>query len=113
MVNKKIQLQDDGTSLFPLAMLNGIDTSNVIESVINRTYSDYHNITINQDCYVCITNDGYGHNVKIDGIIFEEDSDTSTIVPLKKGQVLSIKSGFNAGHQAYSKISYTLYDIKR
>lgn len=109
MVNKKIQLQDDGVNLYPLAMFNGINTSDVIASGITFPY------TANQDCYgyfyIGTNNNSFSAQITIDGQdVISAPANVnvklSNIIPLKKGQVVDK----TARCEIYNSI---IYGIKR
>ena len=106
MVNKKIQLQNDGVNLFPLAILNGIDVNNIISSINSTDY------TATEDCYVYILSraGSGGMEVKIDGKIVGfyllSVNSTGTIYPLKKGQRITWTAG---GYE----LKGVVYGIKR
>ena len=96
MVNKKIQLQDDGVNLLPLATLNGIDINNVLANGELSTY------TATQDC-IATTYKSSTYNVKINNInVFSINlyGSSSNVFLLKKGQTISF-DGTNANLKVY------------
>lgn len=110
MAKLETKLKKNGNELFPQAMLNSIDILNILQSG-SKKYTSYYDITILEDCYGYISNDGYGQESMIDGVAISTTN--GGIIPLKKGQVFSVKSGYNAGHSAYSVITWKIYGIKR
>lgn len=83
MVNKKIQLQDDGVNLYPLATLNGIDVNNLLYSVSNQNI-DY---TATEDCIIFSWLYGSYRTAYIDDIeLGKNGADTLYMIPLAKGQ---------------------------
>lgn len=118
MSDKIVKLKDGGGYLYPISVLNGIDTSNLIYSSTGKGSNLNSGINISytatQDCIFTLSYQArLGCNLQfiIDSVAFMEgtqpaDVATTRVVnfPLKKNQVLNIKSSNYYASYYYAKV---------
>lgn len=112
-MNKNVKLKDNNNVLYPESNGGGIDVNNVIAN--ETAYKETKNINIVEDCYGLLlreSNSDYGwfqvNGVRLSGGSYLDGGNGTSIIFLKKGQVLSLESQINYG----CRLTATLYGIK-
>lgn len=99
MANQKVQLKSNGNNLYPIGILNGIDTSNILRSGSNQQW------TCTQDGILKARVSANSSHVYIDGVQVSYASNSyhvgEFIYPIKKGQIIKCVD------------VYTVYGIKQ
>lgn len=102
-----LKVKLEGTNVLTQGVLNGIDTSNVLATIVNTggsSESGTFSYTATQDCFVTFFAQG-GNSVSISGTQIDclgsgNSVIRNVIVPLKKGQTFSFY-GNTASKRAY------------
>lgn len=101
-----------GGYLYPISVLNGIDTTNVIASSFGTSPITY---IATKNCYAVIYNDS-SHQIyaSIDNTIitrnYDDATPTQVLIPLVAGQLLTITC---LGQTGSYNCGYTIYGVKQ
>ena len=104
----KLTLTKESNAILTQAVVNGIDTTNVIDSFTNTQNTNVEkSYTATQDCYAVASTAGTITFIKVDDVPV---ANNVACIPLKKGQ--TIKSALDGSRQAPYN-SLTIYGVKR